>query len=142
MSILMWWPIGILFASNILYNVMAKKLPSDVNPFASLTLIYLMSAIVSLVIFFLNKDGATLIEEYAKFNWVVPLIAIAIVGMEVGTLYMYRIGWPISVGMLINNSLVSVALVFIGALFFKESVTLNQIIGVIAVLGGLALINK
>ena len=81
------WPIVLVVLSNVIYQICAKSVPDGMNPFASLTITYLVGAIVSVVMYFvLNKD-ADLLKEYSKANWAPFVLGIVIVGLEVGFLY-------------------------------------------------------
>ena len=44
------WPIGLVVLSNVVYQICAKSIPSEINPFASLTITYVVAAIASAVI--------------------------------------------------------------------------------------------
>jgi len=90
------WPIALVVLSNVFYQICAKSVPGDINPLASLTVTYLVGAAVSLVLYFcLNKD-ANLPAEYAKLNFAPFVLGLAIVGLEVGFIYAYKAGWPVS----------------------------------------------
>ncbi|MGE5454724.1 MAG: hypothetical protein ACM3O9_05965, partial [Methylocystaceae bacterium] len=67
---------------------------------------------------------------------------VAIVGLELGFLLAYRVGWNISLGSLVANSIVALALIPIGILLYHEGFEINKIIGVVLCLAGLILINK
>ena len=41
------WPIALVVASNVVYQICAKSIPGDLNPFASLTVTYLVGAAAS-----------------------------------------------------------------------------------------------
>ena len=55
------WPIGLVLLSNTLYQICAKSTPVSLNPFASLTITYLVGAAVSTVIFFITSGGGNLL---------------------------------------------------------------------------------
>jgi hypothetical protein len=44
------WPIGLVVISNVVYQICAKSVPRDMNPFASLTITYLIGMISSGVV--------------------------------------------------------------------------------------------
>jgi len=66
---------------------------------------------------------------------------LVIVGLEVGYIYAYKIGWPVSTAQIVQAAVVAVILIFVGSLFYHEAVTWNKVAGVIICLAGLALIN-
>jgi drug/metabolite transporter (DMT)-like permease len=54
----------------------------------------------------------------------------------------YRAGWKISIGSLVANIALSLILIPIGILFFKEGFGFNKILGATLCIIGLVLINK
>ncbi len=137
----MYFPIALIVFSNIFYHIAAKATPESVNPLASVTITYLVGAVFAAVLYFvLNKDG-NLPEEYKHVNWSAYLLGFAIVGLEAGAMLMYKAGWNVSIGQLIYSTILSVCLVFVGVLIYKESISLKQIIGVIVCLIGIYLIK-
>lgn len=134
-------PLGLVVLSNVFYQICAKSVPGDMNPLASLTVTYLVGAAVSLVLFFvLNKD-ANLAAQYAKLNWAPIVLGIVIVGLEVGYIYAYKAGWPVSTAQIVQSSVLAVILIFVGSILYKEPVTPNKLVGIVICLVGLGLIN-
>ena len=82
MGFAMIWPIALIVLSNVFYHICSKETPSAINPFASLTVTYLIGAVVSLVLYFtINKSG-NLIQEYKNINWSGFVLGLAIVGLK------------------------------------------------------------
>ena len=136
-----YWPILLVIASNTCYHVCAKSIPSNLNPMASLTVTYLVSAIAALLLCFLLNPGMNLLNEYRQLNWAPVLFGLTLVGLEVGSIYMYKLGWNVSVGALIANIGLAVALLLVGRLVYKEPVTLKQLAGIGLCVGGMILVN-
>ena len=88
----MWWPIGLIVFSNIFYNICAKQTPEGVNPLAALTITYAVSAIASGILYQVITPGANLLQEYKSLNWTSIILGLAIVGLEAGSMYMYKAG--------------------------------------------------
>ncbi len=63
------WPMALLVLSNTMYQICAKSVPETLDPFASLTVTYLVGAAASTVLFFALRHGGSLTEEYGKLNW-------------------------------------------------------------------------
>lgn len=80
----MYWPILLVVLSNTFYNICAKATPQDVNPFASLSVTYLVGAAASLAVYFLTTGSPALLAEYGKLNWSSFVLGLAIVGLESG----------------------------------------------------------
>lgn len=138
----MWWPIGLIVFSNVFYHICAKQTPEGVHPLAALTVTYVVSAIASGLLYVILTPGANLIKEYKSLNWTSIVLGLAIVGLEAGSVYMYKAGWNISVGHLLHSAILAVILVFIGYLFYHEAITLPRIAGIILCLAGLFLLNR
>lgn len=135
------WPLVLVVLSNTFYQVCAKSVPGGINPLASLTVSYSVGAIVSLVLYFALNKNANLIEEYKHLNWAPFVLGIAIVGLEVGYIYAYKVGWPVSIAQIVQAAMLAVILIFVGFFFYKEAITLNKIVGIVVCLIGLGLIG-
>lgn len=138
----MVWPIALIVFSNIFYQIFAKSVPKQIDPMASLTVTYLVGAVCSAIMFFVMNRGGSLIAEYKKLNFAPLLLGLCIVGLEAGYIYAYKNGWSVSTAPLVQSAFLSVALIFVGALLYKESITATKVIGIAICLVGLYFINK
>ena len=121
------WPIALVVASNIIYQICAKSVPNSINPFASLTITYVVGAIASFILYYaLNKDG-NLLKEYAHTNWAPFALGIVIVGLEVGFIYAYKAGWAVSAASVMQSAFVAVGLIFVGYLLYHEAIVIAGI---------------
>ena len=141
MTLSMLWPIALIVFSNIFYNICAKETPAGINPFASLSVTYLVGALFSAILYFaLNKD-ANLLQEYVHLNWTSFVLGLAVVGLEAGSIYMYKAGWEMSRGQLVYSILLALCLILIGVTVYHESLDTFRIIGVILCMAGLILLR-
>ena len=136
------WPIVLIVASNILYQICAKSVPKDMDVMASMTLTYLVGAVCSGLMFFSMNRTPHLLQECSKLNAAPILLGISVVGLEVGYIYAYKVGWPVSIASTVQSAFLAVALIFVGALLYNETITPQKVIGVIICLAGLYLINR
>ena len=136
------FPIVLIVASNIAYNLCQKLTPQNVNPFSALFITYLTAAILSLIGSLFYKTNKGFLQSFNELNWTSLVLGITIVGLELGYLLAYREGWNISVGSLVANIILALMLIPIGILFFKEGFSVYQITGVLLCIIGLLLINK
>ena len=135
------WPLGLVIVSNIFYQICTKSVPEGMSPLASLTVTYLVGAAASAVLYFvLNRDG-NLLREYARVNWAPFVLGIVIVGLEVGYIYAYKAGWPVSTAATVQSAFLAVALLALGLLVYGEPLTLRKVIGAAICLAGLYFIN-
>ena len=135
------WPLALVVLSNIVYQICAKSAPAAVNPLASLTVTYAVGAVVSGVLFFLLNKNGSLLQEYRSLNWAPFVLGVVIVGLEVGFLYAYRAGWPVSTASIVQSAFLAVALVAVGVLLYHERVGWNKLVGIGICLVGLVFIN-
>ena len=136
-----YMPIAVIVISNIFYNVCTKQTPENLNPFASLTVTYLVGAIFSAILYFAFNRGGNLIAEYRNLNWTPWVLGLSIVGLEAGAIWMYRVGWNISLGQLFHSVLLAICLIIIGVTFYKEELTPQRIYGIIICTVGLFFMN-
>lgn len=138
----MYLPIVLIVLSNIFYNVCSKSTPENVNPFASLTITYAVGAVVSLLLFLLLNRDTSLIAELKETNWTAWILGLSIVGLEAGSIYMYKLGWNISTGQIFHSAILAICLIFVGAIFYKEKITFAKVSGILICMVGLYFINK
>lgn len=139
---LMYLPIAIVVLSNIIYHVCAKSTPESINPFASIIITYLIGAIAATAMYFILNRGGNLLNEFKHINWTTIVLGIAIVGLEVGNIYMYKVGWSIGTGQIVQAAILAICLIIVGVLFYKEQVSFSKLFGIAICLLGLYFINK
>ena len=138
----MFWIVMILtIVSNVFYHIIQKITPQDANPVLSLAVSYLVSAVICLLLLplFPLKEG--LRDSLQKLNWTAVALALTLVGLEVGFLLAYRQGWAISFAGLFSNATVSILLLPVGLLAFKDKLSSTNIVGVLVTVVGLVLMN-
>lgn len=135
------WPLALIVLSNAFYQICAKSVPMQINAFASLTVTYIVGAVVSFGIFFLTKSDALFFEEFKKINWASVILGLSIVGLETGYIYAFKAGWPVSICQIVQASILAIILIFVGFFFYHEGFSWNKIAGIVVSLFGLALIN-
>lgn len=140
----MWsyiWPIALAILSNIFYHICSKSSPESVDPFATLTVTYLVGAVTSLILYYAIGNRGNILSEYKQLNWAPFVLGLVIVGLEVGFIYAYRNGWSVSTASVVQSAFLAVALLFVGYFFFHESLSWNKVVGMVVCLVGLVLIN-
>jgi len=142
MNIYMLWPIALAVFSDIFYQICAKSTPNTLNPFASLTITYLVGSVVSAGLFFFTSNGQSILTECKGVNWTTFVLGLAIVGLEAGSIYMYKAGWNINTGYIVKSMILGIALIAVGYFVYKESFSVTKAAGIAVCLFGLYLINK
>lgn len=138
----LYWPIFLIVGANVFYHICAKSMPDAIDPLASLVVTYTVSAVISLILYFaLNRDGS-LIQEYSHLNWTSFVFGIALVGLEVGCIYMYKVGWSVNTGYIVQSAILAIALLIVGFVAYHEAIIWNKAVGVAICMVGLYFINK
>lgn len=136
------WPIALVICSNTVYQICAKSVPREMNPFASLTVTYLIAAVASGALFFSTVADDSLWKECAKANWASIVLGLVIIGLEAGWICAYKAGWPVSTGFIVQSAALSGVLLLVGFLLYHEPLTQSKILGVILCLIGLVFLNR
>ncbi len=135
------WPVALIVLSNTMYQVCAKSVPDKMDPMASLTVTYLIGAVLSGSLYFM-LGGRSLMQEYHRLNWAPLALGVAIVGLEVGSIFAYRAGWQVSTKYVMQSAFISVALLMIGYLVYHEALSWGKVLGMAICLAGLFLMNR
>jgi uncharacterized membrane protein len=138
----MLWPILVVVGANTMYNISAKSTPKGINAFVSLTVTYLVATLCSLCLYFATGAQKNLAQEISKINWASIVMGIVIVGLEFGFINVFRAGWKLSIANLVASIAVACVLLIVGLLFYRETLSLRQVIGMGVCAVGLALIAK
>lgn len=135
-------PLLLVVFSNTFYHIIAKFTPAKASPFLSLTVTYIIAAMLSFCAFLFTGERKSVLQEATNLNWTALALGVAIIGLELGNIYLYRAGWKISIGSLVANIALACVLLIVGLLLFKESISLRQVIGIIVCALGLVLVTK
>lgn len=135
------WPLALAVLSNVVYQICAKSVPEGMDPLASLTVTYLVGAAVSLGLYYALNRNASILREYSQLNWAPFVLGLVVVGLEVGFIYAYKAGWPVSSAQIVQSAVLGVLLIFVGYFLYHEKLSWNKIAGLLVCLAGLGLIN-
>lgn len=136
-----WIVISLTILSNVFYHIIQKVTPQQANPVLSLGISYLVAGLIcfALLPVFPIKEG--LREALRHINWTSLALAFSLVGLEIGFLLAYRAGWPISLAGLFSNATVSVILLPVGYMLFRDRLSGINMLGVLVAIIGLVLMN-
>jgi drug/metabolite transporter (DMT)-like permease len=127
--------------STVFYHLTQKMTPGDAPPLLSLAFSYAIALVVCLVLLPFFPLTAKLGESIRQLNWTTIALGFAIVGIELGFLLAYRAGGHISETSLIVTLIVSLTLLPIGLLFFKEKLSTLNLVGILVCIVGLVMVN-
>lgn len=131
----------IVICSLIMYHISQKNIPAGANPFFILMAIYAIALAVSATLFFTTPRSEGIADAAAHTNWAVLLLALSIVGLEIGYLLAYRYGWNVSTAALLSNTSATMLLIPIGLIFFKETHSLVNYAGIALCIAGIVMMN-
>ena len=135
------WPVALVITANVFYQICAKSVPHEIDPFASIIVTYLVGAAVSTLRDFVLGPGESLAKEFGKLNWAPFVLGLAIVGLEAGWIYAYKAGWQVSTGFIVQSAFLAIVLLFVGYFLYREALTWNKVVGIVICLIGLVFIN-
>jgi drug/metabolite transporter (DMT)-like permease len=136
-----WIAIFLTILSNVFYHIIQKVTPQQANPVLSLAISYLIAGLIcfALLPVFPMREGLS--EALKQLNWTTVALAFTLVGLEIGFLLAYRAGWTISLAGLFSNATVSVLLLPVGYILFKDRLSGTNMVGVLVAIVGLVLMN-
>ena len=134
-------PLLLTVIANLLYHFASKSVNEKSNLFFSLLVVYGIAWVICLFSFLFRSDKTPLIQEVHYLNGGTVLLGIAIVFVEVGYLWLYRVGWPMSMAAILVTSLLTLLLIPIGIFIFKEPFSLKEAAGVLFCLLGVYLLR-
>jgi drug/metabolite transporter (DMT)-like permease len=131
----------IAIAGQVLYHVTQKSISAGAHPVISLLTFYLVAAVLTLPLLLFFPVNGSLGEEIQKLNWAVYGVAASIVMIEIGFLLAYRAGAELSSAAVLTASVVAVSTLVIGAVFFRESLSVVKVAGIALCLAGIGLMT-
>jgi drug/metabolite transporter (DMT)-like permease len=117
-------PVLLIVASGATYHACQKLVSRHQDPWAVLSVVYFIAFATTLVLSMPWRQPAQWMESVrASLGPAGVGLALACIGIEVGVLVAYRIGWKVS--LLTSYTAVSscVAVMLVGVLVFRETVS-------------------
>ncbi len=127
--------------SSVLYHFSQKEIPAQANPIISVIVTYAVALVLCFALLFLLPLQGSFLGSLKSLNWATYLLAISVVGLETGYLLVYRSGWNIGLAAVLVNVVASLILVPLAILYFKEHLSLINVLGILVCLVGLVMLN-
>jgi uncharacterized membrane protein len=137
-----YFPLGLAVGGMLFYHLGQKSIPKGINPFYATMIAYLVGIVVCAICALALSDDKSFISSVRESNWAVFVVGAAAACIEVGFLLAYRSGWKISVAAVATNVAVTLMLVPIGIIIFKDHLSLRNIVGLIFCVLGLLLVVR
>lgn len=138
---LFYFSIALAICSSALYHFSQKQIPAGVNPIVSVTVTYIVSLVICLGVLYLMQPTEGLWLAVRKLNWASYVLALSLIGLEVGFLLVYRSGWSIGLAAVLVNVVASLILIPIALFVFKDRLSWVNIAGILVCLVGLVMLN-
>ncbi|MBQ4494766.1 MAG: hypothetical protein II968_03260 [Selenomonadaceae bacterium] len=133
-------PITVAVLANVLYHMASKSIPAEQNAFMGLVVNYATALLASAILFFMTPHEKILVEA-ARSNWACVLMGLAITGVEVSFVMIYRAGGELSTASLIVNILLALAMLIVGGFFYHELITPQKIFGAALCIAGVVMLS-
>jgi drug/metabolite transporter (DMT)-like permease len=138
---LFYFSIALAICSSALYHFSQKQIPAGVDPIVSVIVTYTVSLILCFVLLYFLPPKQGLLQAARQLNWASYVLALSLVGLEVGFLLVYRAGWNIGLAAVLVNVVASLILIPLALLVFKDRPSWVNILGIVVCLGGLVMLN-
>jgi multidrug transporter EmrE-like cation transporter len=134
--------LSLAIACTVAYHLVLKLTPAGVNPLLSLLVTYSLVTAIFAALLLASPEGFEWRQEARHLNWTAIALAVAIVGLDLGFLYLYRGGFEVSLGALVTQSSAAMLLLVVGVAVFREKISLANAAGMVLCLVGLWLVNR
>ncbi|MBL8207427.1 MAG: hypothetical protein JNM09_24555 [Blastocatellia bacterium] len=135
-------PIIIIIIGGLLYQFSQKSITKGINAYFVIIIAYLAGIVLCLICNWIYPAEGSLTEAFKKSNWAVLGVGAGAVLVEIGFLVAYRQGWQISLTSMLVNMVISLVLVPVGLLVYKEKLSGWNGLGIAFYFAGLLLISK
>jgi multidrug transporter EmrE-like cation transporter len=134
--------LSLAIACTVGYHLVLKLTPAGVNPLLSLLVTYALVTLLFGGLLLASPGGFEWKQEVRELNWTAIALAFAIVGLDLGFLFLYRSGYAVSLGALVTQSAAAMLLLVIGVAVFREKLSAANAVGLALCLAGLWLVNR
>ena len=137
---LIWVFIAVFF--GVSYRIGYKLLSGFPNPLLNVSIISLIASLVCFVLYLCREQSSAAfhVPEW-RLLWPLVIVGIALAGLEISVMMIYRSGGPLSIAQSMSSSLVGIIIFAIGVIAFKDQLNMEQIIGFALGLSGVTLMT-
>lgn len=137
-----WMPLVLIVVANVAYHLGQKNVPKGAHPVGAALAMYVVAIAGGLALLPFLPPAPTRESLGATLHWSIALVGLGILGVELGFLLAYRMGWEISTAALTQTVLLALALVPIGVLAYRETWNVSRFAGLVLAIGGLWLLGR
>jgi drug/metabolite transporter (DMT)-like permease len=114
------YSIALVIASQVTYQLAVKAVPPGSNPFGVLIIVYGLAMVACIVLSPLAGRPLGVADFRRLLSWPACLLALAVVGIEIGYLLAYRSGWKLGNTYAVTSVATVAALALLGVIWFGE----------------------
>jgi drug/metabolite transporter (DMT)-like permease len=130
------WSMLLVVASQVAYHLAQKAVPAGTPPFAVFALVYLAGAALCFGAAAVSGTPVTLSNLRGVLGWPAGLLALSVVGIEVGYLLAYRSGWSLGITFAVASTSTVALLALIGVALYGEVLSVRHVAGLALALSG------
>jgi uncharacterized membrane protein len=135
-------PMALAVGGMLFYHLAQKSIPKEVNPLYATIIAYALGIVLCAILALAYPSKRSFVDSVRASNWAVFVLGAAAACIEIGFLLAYRAGWKISVAAVATNVAVTVLLIPIGIIVFKDQLSVRNILGLVFCVLGLALVVR
>ena len=137
-----FFPPILIVLGLVIYQISQKSTDQNANPFLVVIMAYLIGIAACIGAYFLFPKQETASFPMMKtVVWSALGIGLGAAAIEIDFMLAYRAGWNLSLLPVSVNVCGAVLLILIGIFAFRESLSIEKIVGVLLCIGGLVLIT-
>jgi len=130
------YSIMIVIGSQVAYQLAVRAIPRESNPFGVLVIVYGLAMLACMVLSPLAGRPLALVDVRRLLTWPTGLLALAVVGIEIGYLLAYRSGWKTGVIFGVTSIATVTVLALVGVAWFAEPLDDRRVPGLVLALAG------
>jgi hypothetical protein len=134
-----YWPLMLMVATYVGYQVMLKLPTAGVNALAFQTFAYFAAFVIAAGVWVTNRDLGSNKLPLRDMGIAIVFGAI-VVALEFGYISAYRLGWPVNLTGTMVNVITAMVMIPIGFALFREGLSLINAAGLVLCCVGLAML--
>jgi drug/metabolite transporter (DMT)-like permease len=137
-----FFPPILVVIGMMIYQVSQKTTDQNANPFVVVIMAYAIGILACIGGYFvIPKQDAASLPMVKTAIWSALGIGLGAAGIEIGFMLAYRSGWNVNILPLSVTVGGAILLVPVGILAFRETLSIEKVIGIMLCIGGLVLIT-
>ena len=137
------WSMLLVVASQVAYHLAQKAIPAGAQPFSVFAFVYVVGAVMCVVAAAATGSPVSVSNLRGVLGWPACLLALSVVGIEIGYLLAYRSGWSLGITFAVASTSTVVLLALIGVALYAEVLSLRHLAGLaLALCGGWLLAGR